>query len=485
MKIVKHIAYTMCTVCILFCFWGCDKNADNFAINTTETVTNVNSKKANNSFVSGKYLLNIEDIIICAKSNGIYYKENITSKENKIVNAENVSSLLSDGETVYYVEGTDDSSGNIDDRFTPKKVYKTTINSNKSDYVFTSKGQADLITMQDNCIYYLDITKKSDTDYQYELKKYDINSNSSSSLIDKWSGDLPAYWIQNAFCLENTIYVTDNDCLCSYDISNKKYSKIISSNQGRICDTIEGKVCFEYTQQDKKYISLVDAKGVVETSAPIPLETYDLQIIDNSGEYALFFNTEGSSEDTMFDLYKIDLKSGNIETSNGEAGSYKFKNYLVTRDLSKPENIYFLYNVGLYDESSNRIIKKKHDEFEINITKPMWIIDGYIVDWEFNTYKIYDEVDTEAKSDKESISSDEAVKIALKDLGESNQYSAIYEKTVQYDDKDYYLINIRQRVDDGNGRFHHSHIGYTLVSMDGADVKNAEYDNANNKVYVF
>ena len=50
-----------------------------------------------------------------------------------------------------------------------------------------------------------------------------------------------------------------------------------------------------------------------------------------------------------------------------------------------------MYNVGLYDNSSNKIINKKHDEYEINITKPMWIIDGYIVDWEMNIYKIYDE----------------------------------------------------------------------------------------------
>lgn len=60
----------------------------------------------------------------------------------------------------------------------------------------------------------------------------------------------------------------------------------------------------------------------------------------------------------MFDLYKFDFESGKIETSQNEAGRYKNKNYFVTRDLKEPENIYFMYNLGLYDESTNKILNK-------------------------------------------------------------------------------------------------------------------------------
>lgn len=116
-----------------------------------------------------------------------------------------------------------------------------------------------------------------------------------------------------------------------------------------------------------------------------------MQIVDNSGEFALFFNTDSSDNETMFDLYRINLKTGEIKTSKGEAGRYKLKNYFVIKDLSKPNDIYFMYNVGLYDNSSNKILNKKHDDFDFDITKQMWIVDGYVVDWNFNTYKIYDE----------------------------------------------------------------------------------------------
>lgn len=105
----------------------------------------------------------------------------------------------------------------------------------------------------------------------------------------------------------------------------------------------------------------------------------------------MFFNTDSSDNETMFDLYRINLKTGEIKTSKGEVGRYKLKNYFVIKDLSKPNDIYFMYNVGLYDNSSNKILNKKHDDFDFDITKQMWIVDGYVVDWNFNTYKIYDE----------------------------------------------------------------------------------------------
>ena len=128
----------------------------------------------------------------------------------------------------------------------------------------------------------------------------------------------------------------------------------------------------------------------MKTSAQVP-DNFDFQIMDYNGKYALFFNTDQSDMDKMFDLYKFDFETGKIETSQNEAGRYKNKNYFVTRDLKEPENIYFMYNLGLYDESTNKILNKKHDDFDFDITKQMWIVDGYVVDWNFNTYKIYSE----------------------------------------------------------------------------------------------
>ena len=71
--------------------------------------------------------------------------------------------------------------------------------------------------------------------------------------------------------------------------------------------------------------------------------------------------TDKKDSKWIADLYKFDFESGKIETSQNEAGRYKNKNYFVTRDLKEPENIYFMYNLGLYDESTNKILNKKHN----------------------------------------------------------------------------------------------------------------------------
>ncbi|MCI7211754.1 MAG: hypothetical protein MR981_06075 [Ruminococcus bromii] len=71
----------------------------------------------------------------------------------------------------------------------------------------------------------------------------------------------------------------------------------------------------------------------------------------------------------------------------------------------------------------------------------------------------------------------------MEKAGGSEKYGAVYWKKVQYDGEEYYLINIKWKVDDGNIKFHYSHIGYMIVSMDGTDVKNVDYVNDQVQVY--
>ena len=184
--------------------------------------------------------------------------------------------------------------------------------------------------------------------------------------------------------------------------------------------------------------------------------------------------------DKMFDLYKFDFESGKIETSQNEAGRYKNKNYFVTRDLKEPENIYFMYNLGLYDESTNKILNKKHDDFDFDITKQMWIVDGYVVDWNFNTYKIYDESKDIPKIEK--ISSEEATKIANNKLGGNHRIT--YIETVELGEKSFYLLKCENKIDDGNGKMHYSLDAYMVVSMDGRIANLVDYVNGK-VVYVY
>ena len=357
---------------------------NNFRLSNKET-----DKTLNSNFVSGKYLICTGEKYICAKSDAIYYKENITAKEKKISSADNACSLLSDGNIIYYVEGSSSNSSSGQE-YEKKKVYKTTTKDGKSEYLFTSEGKCELIACKNNSLYYLDVAKSGNDDYKYLLKKYDIGKSSVVNTIADWSGKVSYDWDNIAYCIDNTIFVNEQGSLCLYNIDKDEYTKKIKSSDGVICDIIKEKICFEYTKNGKKYISAVDSKGKMKTSAQVP-DNFDFQIMDYNGKYALFFNTDQSDMDKMFDLYKFDFESGKIETSQNEAGRYKNKNYFVTRDLKEPENIYFMYNLGLYDESTNKILNKKHDDFDFDITKQMWIVDGYVVDWNFNTYKIYSE----------------------------------------------------------------------------------------------
>ena len=142
--------------------------------------------------------------------------------------------------------------------------------------------------------------------------------------------------------------------------------------------------------------------------------------------------------------------------------------------------LYFLYNVKLYDYDNKTTISKNHEDFEINISKPMWVIDGYIVDSELNTYEIFD--DDSTSEQVSYITKEQAVQLAYADMGEGD-YQAVYWKNVQYNGKEYFLINVSWRVDDGNGNFHYSHIGYKIVSMDGKEILNADYINDQVQVY--
>ena len=423
--------------------------------NTEPLVVEVDDDQGSN-FKSGKYLVNIDNTIIGAKSDGIYYKENVTSNEKKISNTGNVICLLSDGETVYYAEGYDDYA-DIDKRFTSKKIYKTSINDSKSEYIFSSNGQADLITCQNGCLYYLDITQ-SGNEYKYSLMKRKIGASDSTKLVGEWSADLPSYWKDTAYCLGNTIFLTVNNSLCSYNIGDDKYNELISASDGNICDIIDNKVCFRYSKGESYYIAMIDANSNVETSVPIS-KKYDYQIVAQSGEYALFSSKMGSSE---YNLYTINLKTGKIDVSEGDAGGFLGKNYFVAHDLVKPENLYFMYGVKLYDENSKSLKQMKSDDFEINITKPMWIIDGYIVDWNLNTYKIYDDTVDSSNTNKNILSQNESWKTLY--IDHINSMNEVYEDIyIAYiDDDDIPELYVR-------GKYHMA--GAALCWIDDGEVK--------------
>ncbi len=117
-----------------------------------------------------------------------------------------------------------------------------------------------------------------------------------------------------------------------------------------------------------------------------------------------------------------------------------------------------------YSDSKKReILEKSYDSFTYDVIT-------------------YESNDNPSYSDIDKISSEEAEDIALQNAG-GDKYGATYVKNVNYNGEEYYLINIKWRVDDGDGKFHYSHIGYSIVSLDGKNVKNADYINGQVQVY--
>ena len=434
-----------------------------------------------NEFQTGNYLIEINDKLICAKSNAIVYKDSISSDEKKILDVKNVSSLLSDGKTIYYVEGFDRKNQTA--RFTSKKIFRTTIEGKSNEVICSTKGYAELIAYQDDCLYYLE-ESKSGEQYVYALIKFDIANNSTTTLTTDWNGQ-----ILNPCRLGDKIYLylksndSNSGIFRSYNLSDGKATDLFNGivdyyvyhNEERlIFDT------FTYSggglSKSNHYTYTIEKNGNIKKSPEINSE-YDFQYATYDGKYGLYFSNMNTND---FNLYTVNLSTGETFVSEGDAGSCKGKNYMIVNDLIHPESIYFLYSVRLFDYENKTTTAKKHEDFEINITNPMWIIDDYIVDSELNTYKIYDEDSTAGQA--VTITKKQAEQLAYDDMGEG-YYQTVYWKNVQYNGKEYFLINVSWRVDDGNGKFHYSHIGYKIVSMDGKEILNADYINDQVQVY--
>ena len=372
-------------------------------------------------FVSGRYIVPVNGKIIAADSKALYYKESIDSEGKSIADNENVLNILTDGETVYFdVYGIGNKGGDQK----KDKVYKTTVKDGKSEQLFETEGRADLFGFKDNCIYYVDVVLSGSGENKCNLMKYDLESESAEK-IDEWDQTASRYYDLGACLIGNTVFYNKDNSLYVYDIESGKTDVLVSSSKGMIVDVIQNKVCFMFESDNSIYIDIVGADKKIEKSKAIDTK-YDLQAVTEDGKYGLFFAKDSSDNN----LYTIDLKTGEESVSEGDAGIYKTHNYFVTKDLAKRDNIYFMYKVGLYDEESKKIVIKDCEEFTIDIMKPMRIVDGYVVDYELNIYKISEpkdepEPETEepaTEAPKEDESWKEAYIDYLKNKGDLSNY---------------------------------------------------------------
>ena len=104
-------------------------------------------------FKSGDSLVYVGDKIIYAKNDGIYYRDNPTSSENKIASTQkdhaspqNARNLLSDGETVFFTVNLGASADNFGAYYQQDEVYSVKVNGENLSKLFKTEGDVKLIT---------------------------------------------------------------------------------------------------------------------------------------------------------------------------------------------------------------------------------------------------------------------------------------------------------------------------------------------------
>ena len=409
------IAFLACLLCVFTS--ACSEGNSAFLSSSEETSDITTSQQsdepANNTagernFIAGKYLVVVDGTLICATGDGIYLKDDVNSEGKKIADEKNVYTIMSDGETIYFAEGYDTSESS--QRNTPKKVYRESISGGDTKELFSSGGYIELIGYYDDCLYFLDQNASN----QCAIMKYNVTNDEQSKLTTDWDGQIVSPCMLGDYlyaCLKSND--SNTGIMRKYDLSTGKTEDIYSGIVDLNIYHDSNFVVFDsyvistnsngYTKNDH-FTYIIDKEGNVKQSPEIEIDC-DFEYVTSDAKYGLYFSGMNSGK---FDLYTIDLDTGEVFTSENGAASCKGKNYFITNDLLRPENIYFMYSLNRYDPNSKSVQTVSHDEFKIDIMKPMWIIDGYIMDWNLNTYQIYEteETTTPLNSEPENDNSD-------------------------------------------------------------------------------
>lgn len=376
-----------------------DYSASNYTLSGNKPSSNKSEEVKNEStspFKAAEYILPTPNGYLCSTGKDIYFKEAINDNGVKIASNGNYKQLLSDGTTLYYCDGF---TNTIENRYDSEKVISINTDGTLQKELFSSEGYVSFITKYNNCIYYIDSLSSEKTKFIC----YDVTKNTKSELLSEKMKD---NYLPYAFCLEDNIYLflysnsSDKITIISYDLNSGKNEELLTLNgSGYYRYADDDKIIFDLKTDEGVYYYILE-KGDNITKSALISNDFSYQEVSSDGKYALFFSNINSDN---FDLYKIDLKTGEQTVTENGAAKYKNKNYFIVHDLVNPQNIIFGYNIGLYNSDNNSVVLKKHDDFEINIMKQMWVVDNYLVDSDLNCYRIYDDNIEETSFDSSEI----------------------------------------------------------------------------------
>lgn len=331
------------------------------------------------TFKVAKDLLYVNDKYIYSGKSTIYLKESPTDKVKVLTGVGNnghnsIGSMMSDGHTLYFTASPASLSTNC-------VVYSYNIDHPTLKNLFVSKGEISFLTCYDNCIYYLD---------NEILNKYDWSSGKNTAFSNSDLKIDNGSHIRNASSIGQKLYLEvmnsnskyGDYVIIEFDLNSTSAkvflnnSSIISSHQ----NANEDKLYFSTLSNNDWYICSVDKSGNFTKSPKISSKLTLSQGVITYDEFALM---RSDSNESDFDLYKFNLQTGNITVIKGGAGGFKNKGCGLMYDEKNREDIYISgaakFNGNGYDATN---VTGEYDPYK------MWIIDGYIINRDFEWLKI-------------------------------------------------------------------------------------------------
>lgn len=384
-------------------------------------------------FKSGDSLVYVGDKIIYAKNDGIYYRDNPTSSENKIVSTQkdhaspqNARNLLSDGETVFFTVNPGASADNFGAYYQQDEVYSVKVNGENLSKLFKTEGDVKLVTCYDDYLFYLNNHDSnygySSNESDYMLNKYNIETGENVEFSNSDLGISNGDSIGDFVSVGTKIYLEafssgdsyDNCDIIEFDTKSSKANNVLqnahivspstNAQQGVVCFETSGDV--ETSGDNDWYVYSVNSSGKMTKSEKIPSRlTLSQGVISNDGSFALIRSDINESD---FDLYKVYLKTGKIEVIENGAGCFKNKGAGLTYDKKHEENIYVVGPGG----SSHKFNGSGYDKVETEgdiASLNYWLIDGCFIatqDYSDFTWNTINEVESGDNNKQTSIDED-------------------------------------------------------------------------------
>ncbi|MBE6824498.1 MAG: hypothetical protein E7513_04045 [Ruminococcaceae bacterium] len=360
-------------------------------VNATETTA---QEERFEQYVVGDRFVRVNDRYIYTDYKNVYVKSSVKDEGQVIAELKNNGQIMAGSDKIFLTESQSHNEELSyiarDDAFT---VYSMNGDGSEVKTLFTSVGSTILISYYDGAVYYLDKVSYDEV----KFCKYDTATDEKTELTDIVNVNVSSY-IDDAKCVGSKVYLhispqdgMNNESLIEFDMRDSSV-KTIAKNCEVVIYQSNPQAKFSYVtytmandiyRASDMYVYTINDDGSFTKSPQMPPNLDQRpEIISSDGLYALFM-TSINSED--FNLYKVDLKSGDMKTYDKAAGRFKGKGYGISVDLINPQDIYFcgVSPMKFTDEGFVECECEKQLAYEW-----YWITEGYLVDREFKNHKL-------------------------------------------------------------------------------------------------